>query len=187
MLTLLLFTPKIERMKIRILPVFFIALLCASFSVKAQSTLKIGHVNIQELVQKHPDTDSIHAVVEREAKDMEEVYSDMLADQQKKMDAFEAESEGYSDFMRKTKQQELLALSQKIETFNQTANQQIRKRNIELLQPIYNEVNEAIKAIASENKFTYILDVSAGNIAYISPDSQDITARVLERLNAQNK
>jgi len=172
-------------MKIRILLLFFVSVCCAGFSASAQSVLKIGHVNIQELVQKHPDTDSIHAVVEQEAKDMEDVFTDMQKQQQEKMEAFEAESDGYSDFMRQTKQQELLELAQKIERFNQTANQQIRNRNIELLQPIYNEVNEAIKTVAKENKFTYILDVSAGSVAYISADSEDITARVLEVLNSK--
>lgn len=172
-------------MKIRILLLFFVTLFCTCISVNAQLTLKIGHVNIQELVQKHPDTDSIHAVVEQEAKDMGDVFADMQKQQQEKMEAFEAENDGYSDFMRQAKQQELLELSQKIERFNQTAQQQIRNRNIELLQPVYNEVNEAIKTVAKENKFTYILDISAGSVAYISPDSEDITARVLELLNSK--
>jgi outer membrane protein len=170
-------------MKVRILLVFVLFL--AGNSLLAQSTLKIGHVNVQELVQKHPDTDSIYVVIEQEAKDMEDVYSDMLKEQQLKMETFEAESAGYSDFKKKAKQDELLALSQKIQNFNQTAQQQIRQRNIKLLQPVYDEVNAAIKKVAGENKFTYVLDISAGNIAYISPDSEDITARVLEELNRE--
>ncbi|WP_340112178.1 OmpH family outer membrane protein [Maribellus mangrovi] len=168
-------------MRLRILLVLM--LFFAWNSLFAQSTLKIGHVNVQELVQKHPDTDSIHGVIELEAKDMEDIYTEMLEEQQEKMETFEAESAGYSDFMRKTKQEELLALSQKIQTFNQTAQQQIRQHNIQLLQPVYDEVNSAIKKIAQENKFTYVLDISAGTVAYISPDSEDITARVLEELN----
>jgi outer membrane protein len=168
-------------MKLRTLLVFVLFL--AGNSLLAQTTLKIGHVNVQELVQKHPDTDSIHAIIEKEAGDMEDIYAEMLHEQQEKMETFDAESAGYSDFMKKTKQEELLALSQKIQTFNQTAQQQIRQHNIELLQPVYDDVNNAIKRVAKENKFTYVLDISAGTVAYISPDSQDITARVLDELN----
>ena len=167
------------RIKILLIAMLFFA----ASPLFAQTTLKIGHVNVQELVQKHPDTDSIHTVIEQEAKDMEDIYAEMQQQQQDKMAAFDAESDGYSDFMRQTKQEELLTLSQKIQTFNQTAQQQIRQHNIQLLQPVYNEVNNAIKKIAKENKFTYILDVSGGTLAYISPDSEDITARVLEELN----
>jgi len=171
-------------MKIRILLIIMFVFFASSY-LRAQPGLKIGHVNVQELVQKHPDTDSIHAVLQQEAKDMEDVYGEMLEEQETKMNAFEQENAGYSDFVRKTKQQELLELSQKIETFNQTANQQIRQRNIEMLQPVYNDVNEAIKKVAKENRYTYVLDVSAGVIAYLSPDSEDITARVLEVLQEQ--
>ena len=165
----------------------FISLFLSGYSLLAQQVLKIGHVNVQELVQKHPDTDSIHAVLEQEAKDMEDVYAEMLEEQDEKLKAFEAESEGYSDFMRKTKQEELLALAQKIQNFNQTAQQQLRQRNIALLQPVYNEVNEAIKGVAKENKFTYVLDVGAGTFAYISPDSEDITSRVLKKINSKGE
>ncbi len=168
-------------MKIRIL-LIVVSIICGFGAARAQSTLKIGHVNVQELVQKHPDTDSIHSVLQQEAKDMEEVYGEMLEEQEAKLNTFEQESAGYSDFVKKTKQDELLALSQKIETFNQTAQQQLRQRNIAMLQPVYDEVNEAIKKVAKENRFTYVLDVSAGVIAYLSPDSQDITARVLEEI-----
>jgi outer membrane protein len=171
-------------MKIRILLIVILILSVVGF-LQAQTTLKIGHVNVQELVQKHPDTDSIHAVIQQEAKDMEEVFAEMLEEQKTKLDAFEQESAGYSDFVKKTKQEELLALSQKIETFNQTAQQQLRQRNIEMLQPVYDQVNEAIKRVAKENRFTYVLDVSAGVIAYLSPDSEDITARVLEEIQKQ--
>lgn len=171
-------------MKIRVILIGMF-LFCGIDLINAQTTLKIGHVNVQELVQKHPATDSIQAVIEQEAKDMEEVFAEMLEEQETKLNQFEAENEGYSDFVRKTKQDELLELSQKIETFNQTAQQQLRQRNINLLQPVYDEVNEAIKSISSENNFTYVLDISSGVVAYLSPDSQDITARVLELIQHQ--
>ena len=171
-------------MQLRIL-VLCIVLTGVNLSLKAQTVLKIGHVNVQELVENHPDTDSIHAVLEQEAKDMEEVYAEMLEEQQEKLDAFEAESSGYSDFVKKTKQDELLQLSQKIEAFNQNADQQLRQRNMALLQPVYNEINQAIKEVSRENNFTYVLDVSAGTVAYISPDSEDITSLVLERIRSK--
>ena len=168
-------------MKTKILSIF-ISILVFSLQGNAQKPLKIGHVNTQELVQTHPDIDSIHAVLEQEQKDMQEVYNDMLQEQQTKMDAFEKESAGYSEIMKKSKQEELLALSQKIQNYNQTANQRIRQRNMELIQPIYQEVNQAISDVAKENGFTYILDVSSGNIAFISDDAEDITPKVKEKL-----
>lgn len=168
-------------MKFKIL-LFSLALFVVHFAAKSQTTLKIGHVNVQEIVQMHPDIDSIHAQLEQETKDMEEVYADMVAEQQRKMDAFEKENAGYSDAMKKAKQDELLELSQKIQNYNQSAQQRIRQRNMQLIQPVYEEVNAAIADIANQEGLTYVLDVSTGTVAFIAEDALDITPMVKEHL-----
>lgn len=168
-------------MKIRNLLLISIVLF-TFLSTKAQNPLKIGHVNVQELAQKHPHMDSIRAIVEQETKDLEEVYAEMLAEHENKIKTFEAESDGYSEFIKKTKQTEIVELSQKIQAYNQSAQQRLQKRNMELVRPIYEEVNQEITNIAEKNNFTYILDVSNGAVAYISPTSEDITPLVLEAL-----
>lgn len=168
-------------MKIKIL-LFSLAVILFSYGAKSQSTLKIGHVNVQELVQTHPDIDSIHAVLQQETKDMEDVYAEMQAEQQRKMDAFEKESATYSEFMKNAKQQELLELSQKIQSYNQNAQQIIRQRNMQLIQPVYEEVNSAIADISKEQGLTYVLDVSSGTVAFIGANALDITPLVKARL-----
>ncbi len=161
---------------------FSLFIFAGIYTSKAQSNIKIGHVNVQELVQSHPGLDSLQAVLEQETKDMEEVYADMLQEQQTKMDAFDKESAGYSEAMKKAKQDELLQLSQKIQNYNQTAQQQLRQRNMQLVQPIYEKVTEAINAVSKEKGLTYVLDISTGLVAYIAPDAIDITPLVKQNL-----
>lgn len=150
--------------------------------VNAQQTLKIGHVNIQELAGKHPAMDSIRTLVQREVKDMQDIYKEMLTEHAEKLKAFEAESAGYTEVMRQTKQTELFELAEKVQNFNKNADLQIQQRNKALIRPIYEQINQEIENVASENKFSYILDVSTGTVAYISPNSEDITPLVLARL-----
>lgn len=157
-------------------------LLFAFVQLQAQSSLKIGHVNVQDLVQKHPHMDSIRAVVAQESQDMQEIYDEMLAEHESKLKTFEEESAGYSELMKETRQSEIIELAQKIQNYNQSAQQQMQQRNRSLIQPVYEEINREIANIAGYDKFTYILDVSNGSVAYISPESEDITARVLEAL-----
>jgi len=152
------------------------------FSLTAQNPLKIGHVNIQELVQKHPTMDSIKATLDKETKDLQEIYTEMLAEHEKKLTAFETASAGYSDFVKQTKQTELIELSQKIQNYNQSAQQQLQQRNMELIRPVYDNVNQEISNIAGYGKFTYILDVSNGAVAYMDPESEDITPKVLAKI-----
>lgn len=167
------------RFKILLFSALLFSTLCG---LHAQTTLKIGHVNIQDLVQKHPDMDSIRTIVEQETKDMEEVYSEMLAEHKTKLDKFEAENAGYSDFVKEAKQTELVELVQKIQNYNQSAEQQLQQRNRELIQPVYAEINQEISNVAGSEKFSYILDISTGAVAYIAPESEDITTKVLEKL-----
>lgn len=96
----------------------------------AQQILKIGHVNTAGLISEH----------------------------EKKVQKFEYEQETYSDFVRKTKESELMESAQKIQNFLKTAGQQLQKRNLELNQPVYQKLNAAISKVASRNSFTYILD-----------------------------
>lgn len=170
------------KLKSLLITSLFIFVVC---SLSAQNPLKIGHVNVQELVQKHPMMDSIKVTLEKETKEMEEIYTEMLAEHEGKMKVFEAESSGYSDFVKETKQKELMELAQKIQTYNQSAQQQLQQRNMELIQPVYQQINQEVANVAGAQNFSYILDVSTGSVAYISPQSQDITPLVLESIRGE--
>ena len=64
-------------------------ILCGAAVANAQNPLKIGHVNIQELVQKHPMLDSLQTVIEKESKDMQEIYDEMVAEHEAAIEKFE--------------------------------------------------------------------------------------------------
>ena len=171
-------------MNFKIALVFFICALSFQFS-QAQSTLKIGHVNIQEIAQKHPATDSIRKVLEAETKEMENLYNEMLVEHDNKLGVFEKEKAGYSDFVRNSKENELIEMAQKIQEYNQTAQQQLQRQNMELLKPVYDQINSLISDISVKNSFTYILDVGSGAVAYVAPTSENITPLVLEKLKGK--
>lgn len=173
-------------MRIKQYAILLLILFCSQF-LYAQTTLKIGHVNIQELVQKHPAADSIRAVLENETKDMEKMYGEMIAEHDKKLGLFEKEKVGYSDFVRQTKEKELIEMAQKIQEYNQNAQQQLQKRNMELLQPLYQQINSTIKEIADSNLLTYVLDISNGAVAYVAPNSQDLNPAIMEKLRFKGR
>lgn len=162
---------------------FTVVLFCFIFQFsQAQSILKIGHVNIQEIVQKHPAADSIKKILEAETKEMEDLYNEMIVEHDTKLGVFEKEQSGYSEFVKNSKQKELAAIVQKIQEYNQTAQQQLQRRNMELLKPIYEQINSLINDISVKNNFTYILEVGSGTVAYAAPNSENITPLVLEKL-----
>ena len=161
-------------------------LLLLSAYVSAQENLKIAHVNIPEIIQQMPETDSIRTVIDSETKEMEKMYGEMINEHEANITKFDEEKDTYSDFVREAKEKDLMEMAAKIQQFNQTANQQLQKRNMELLQPVYAKINSAIEKIAMENSFTYILDLSNGSVVYHAANSQDLNPLVLEELNIQS-
>ena len=76
-------------------------------------------------------------------------------------------------------------MAQKIQEYNQTAQQQLQKRNMELLKPVYDQINSLISDISLKSSFTYILDLGSGAVAYVAPTSENITPIVLEKLKGK--
>ncbi len=161
--------------------------LLSLFSVSAQEGLKIGHVNIPELVQKMPEADSIQKVLKKEADEMEKMYSELIDEHQKNVQKYEEEMGTYSDFVKKTKESELMEAAGKIQKFEQEANQQLQKRNMELMQPVYKKLNDAIARVAAQNSLTYVLDLSNGSVVFHSANSQNINPLVLAELGIEKK
>ena len=110
-------------------------------SVTAQENLKIGHVNIQEIVQQLPVTDSIQSILKKEADDMEKMFNEMLQEHEANVKKFDVEKNTYSEFVRNSKENDLMEMATKIQNYQQTANQQLQRRNMELIQPVCDALN----------------------------------------------
>ena len=156
--------------------------LCLANHVFTQENIKLGHVNIPEIVQKMPETDSIRTIIEKETLEMEKMYEEMIAEHETNLKKFEAEQNSYTEFVRNAKESDIMEMAAKIQQFQQTANQQLQKRNMELFQPVYKRINDAIQQVAQKNNFTYILELSSGAVAYHAPNSENINPLVSETL-----
>lgn len=149
----------------------------------AQENLKIGHVNIPEIMQQLPETDSLKQVLENETQDMEKMYGELISEHETAVKEYEENKTKYSEFVRNEKEKSLMEMAGKIQEFNQNANQQLQQRNMELLQPVYQKINATIEKIALENNYTYILDLSQGSVVFHSPASRNLNPLVLQALN----
>ena len=148
----------------------------------SQELLKIGHVNVAEIVTALPESDSARMLLEKDTKELKLMIENMQVEYNKLIDDFEKNQGTYSELVSKTKQSEILEVQNKINSFQQNASEQLKQRNIELLQPIYQKVQKAIDKTATLGRFTYILDISQGTVVFFSTDSQNINSLVLNEL-----
>ena len=70
---------------------------------------------------------------------------------------------------------------QTLVAFEQESQQKLMAKSEELLQPMQDKVNNAIKMVAQENGYAYILDISQGSVLYADPTT-DVSALVKAKL-----
>lgn len=166
--------------------IFFLVLtfLFSMQFVNGQQKLKIGHINSQELLASMPESDSAQKKLEAIAKEHEAILEEMTVEFNKKFEAYRKASEAgtLSDLARATKETELQDLQGRIQTFEQTAQQDLQQKRVELFTPVQDAALKAVNAVAEENGFTYIFDTGMGAVVYSSPDAIDILPMVKTKL-----
>lgn len=162
--------------------VVIIGLTALATKSSAQSTLKIGHLNVNEVIESLPERDSAVVVLEKETNEYKAVFEEMQVEYNNLVEDYQKKVGSYSDLMRQTKEADLVDKQKRIADFEQMATSTLQQRNQELIQPIYDKVMKAIGSVANEQSYTYILDLSRGGVVFMSKDSNDVTQLVLARL-----
>ena len=144
--------------------------------------LKFGHINSQELLTAMPESDSAQATIEKLAGDYEQQIEEMRVELNKKYDNYLTNRDSYTDLIRQTKEADITEMQQRIANFEQVAQQDLQQQQQQLIQPVLEKANNAIKEVAEENGFVYIFDISRGNPVYFSEKSIDIQPLVRTKL-----
>lgn len=143
---------------------------------------KFGHINSNLLMESMPERDSAMKTLEKEYKEMEGILEDMQVEFNKKYQTYVETQATLSDIAKKTKEQELQELQQRIQAYQQSAQQDLQKREAELIQPIMEKAKKAIEEVGKENGFIYIFDAGSGVVLYQSENSTDVLPLVQKKL-----
>jgi outer membrane protein len=153
------------------------------FSVFAQQ-LKIGYYNRSEIFQSMPETveatkklDQVSSTYEKELLRIQEEY-------QKKGSDYIAGRDTMPEAIRLRRETEIQDLQQRLQSFYQDSQDDIKKQQQSLIVPINTKLDTAIKSVGSENGFTLIFDVSINaGLSYWSTDQCiDVTNLIRAKL-----
>jgi len=159
----------------------FVLLIFAT-SLQAQPKLRFGHINSQELLAAMPERNSAQLVLERYVKQLSDQLQSMQDEYQTKVQDYLKNQTTYSDLIKQTKEQELTTMNENIQAFQTNAQQDMQQKESQLIQPIIDKADKAIKEVGKENAFTYIFDLSRGTVIYFSEMSEDVTPLVKKKL-----
>lgn len=146
----------------------------------AVSAQKFGHINSQELFQQMPE----RIVVQQKMDTLMSQYETQMANMQeeinKKIVDYQQNQAMMAEAIKQIRAQEITEMQQRYELFVQTAQQDLQKKQQELLAPIYERMQKAVKTVGDANNYIYIFDSAA--MTYISQDANDVTPLVIKEL-----
>ena len=158
------------------------SLLTFGFTSQAQ---KFGHINYEELVAAMPERDEAQKTLEKEYNEMKSILESMSVEFNKKLLASQS-ADTLSETGKKMLAQELQDMQTRIEQYQRNGEQHLAQRQQELLEPLLDKAEKAIKAVATKEGFLYIFDVSTGSqVLFFSDKSIDIMPLVKKELGIQ--
>ena len=156
------------------------ALIGLSEGVTAQA--KIGYINTEELIGSMPETEAANSQLQEYQSTLQEQGNDYYRELSEKDSVFQADSAKYTQTQKELKRNDLIALYQKVQGWNQTMQQMIQEKSQALIIPIRTKAIDAVKVVAKENGYTYILEEAA---VLVGPPGDDILPLVKKKLGVK--
>jgi outer membrane protein len=162
--------------------VILIASLFLMYNFSGAQTMKFGHISSADLLQDMPEVKGADSTLQAYQKTLEDQNTSMLAEYKDKTDDYSKNSPGWTDAVKEVKQQEIQDLQNRIQTFQQSAQDKLTQKKQDIYTPILKKAQDAIKAVARENGYTYVFD-TAGGAVLAFPDTDDLLPLVKKYMN----
>ena len=144
------------------------------------SAQKFGYINQQEFFAQMPEMAQVKLKMDTINAQYETQLASMNEEIQKKYQDYQAQEATMADAIKQIRQQELQEMQQRIQLFYNTAEQDIQKKQQELIAPVHEKMAKAIKAVGDRDGFTYIFD--SASMVHIGADAIDATPAVKKEL-----
>lgn len=155
-----------------------------SFVSFAQNPVKIGYIEFNTLLAAMPGVDSVKIKLQVYQKTLTDQMDKMKAEFESKYGDYQSQASSMSDLIKQTKEKELSDLQGRIDAFQQKASQDLQAKQQELVAPFIEKAKSAIKEVAKENKFTYVINAIEDVVVY-KDEANDVMALVKKKLGIQ--
>ena len=171
-------------MKRTIVLVAFLALMIGSYFQSSAQSSKIGYIDFNGLIQAMPGIDSVKIKLQTYQQTLTDQMDKMRTELENKYLDYQSQSATMSDLIKQTKEKELSDLQARIDAFSQKAQGDLQAKQEELLKPVIDKARGAVKDVAKENKYTYVLNAIEDVVLYSEP-ADDLLPLVKKKLGIQ--
>ncbi len=166
-----------------------VALLAAAATF-ATAQSKIGHINSEAIMQALPEAVDAQKSLDALVAQWEGELQKMQADWKKKFDDYDKKKLILTDQARAQTEKELRDLDQSIADFRTKKfgqNGELFQKQNEVMKPIQNKMFQVIETIAKEDGYDYVFDKSGDILLLYASDKNDLTQKVLARMQTFGK
>ena len=163
---------------------FLAAILIAlPLSISAQ-TVKIGVIDVEELVQAAPETAEAQKTLQEAQTKYSTDLQKLQEEVQKKYDELEQlkKDNATPATILERREQEVQSLYERMTQTAQTYDNDLKQQQYQLMAPIYDKIQKAAQSVGQENGFTLVIPVAAA--IYMSADVIDINPLVKAKITA---
>jgi Skp family chaperone for outer membrane proteins len=157
-------------------------------AVASAQTNKIGVVNAEVILKELPEALAASKSIEDAGLKIRDTLQMMQKEFESRIESYRKQEAMMTADGKRKEEESLNALRTRFLQYQEEKlgnTGEIARMREGLLQPIRVKVNEAIAAVAKEEKITLVLDKVAGLVLY-NDDKMDITYKVLDRMKRGN-
>ncbi|RIJ37299.1 OmpH family outer membrane protein [Pontibacter oryzae] len=165
--------------KIKLLVVAFFLISFASFAQSNDQPLKIGYTNVEYILLQMPESKQIESQLKDHSTQLENQLKGKYAEYESKLQAYEKGAATMDKTIREDKEKELMNMNNSIQEFQRTAQMSLQQKEKSLVDPVIAKIDKAIKDVAKESGYTYVISNQA---LLAGPEDGDISPLVLKKL-----
>ncbi len=144
---------------------------------------KIGYISTEELIGAMPEAEKANSELQEYQTALQQQGASYYTELNELDSIFARDSAKMSKATKDLKRNDMIALYQKVQGWQQTMQQKIGEKQQELLAPIQKKALDNIKTVAKENGYAYIFE--AGTLL-VAPPADDMLALVKKKLGIKD-
>ena len=168
---------------------FFILLLLTATVINAQRGVKIGYIDTEYILENLPEYNQVSTRLEEKAKDWKKEIEDRSRKIEQKKEALNSERILLTSEMIEEIEEEINFDEEELDEYQQKrfgprGDLIIQKQ--QLIQPIQDQIFNAIKELAKSKNYDFIFDKSADIVMLYSDRRYDISDQILRTISRAN-
>lgn len=164
---------------------FALVLGVASLAAHAQTApLKIGYADVDYILSQMPETKVVDNQLQTLQTQLKKNYDAKVAEFQKKVQEYQAFGATVPDAVKVNTERELQDLQRNIQKLEQDSQNDLQKKQVSLMEPVFAKVSKAIEDVAKENGFSLVLNsqISSLDVVLFGDEKLDVSDLVLKKM-----